>query len=75
MAKRMKRTRPAGWILRCETAQRYFPDSSKQASVSRLNRWIVSDPQLLRDLQKRGYRSGTHYLSPGIVEVMDRYLG
>ena len=72
--KERKRGLPAGWKTRRELAVEYFPAADERVAVARLHRWIVSDPHLLADLHRRGYRHRQRAFTPLQVKVFRRYL-
>lgn len=59
---------------RKEIAATIFLGFSTTTAVSRLNRWIKSDPVLLEELLKAGYQKGSHWFTPKIVRVLERFF-
>ncbi len=58
-----------------ELATLYFPHYDPAYSGRCLRRLIRRDPELLRQLQERGYRTRAHYLPPAAVQVLLEHLG
>ena len=58
-----------------ELATLYFPHCEPGYAGRCLRRLIRRDPELLRQLQERGYRTRAHYLPPVAVQVLLEHLG
>ena len=51
-----------------------FPAATLAVSTARFHRWIQKDPVLLRDLLKAGYKKGSHWFTPKVLRVLERYF-
>jgi hypothetical protein len=64
-----------GVISRREVAQRMFPDLKNVSSaVARLRRWLKKDPNVLKVLYDAGYRDGSHWFTPKVSRVLERFF-
>ncbi|MBO5677355.1 MAG: DUF4248 domain-containing protein [Bacteroidaceae bacterium] len=59
---------------RQEIASIIFPSTSTHTSVARLNRWIKQDPILQKALQLAGYKEKSHFLTPKIIRILERFF-
>lgn len=69
-----KRWTANGWEMNRELAMYYFPARRPEVAVAHLRRWIASDPEMLRDLKRAGYRLYARRFSPRQVRVLAKYL-
>ena len=53
----------------------YFPDSSSDAAIHRLWRWIKQDTGLCEALAKTGYRSSQHHFTARQTQLIFEHLG
>lgn len=60
---------------RADVAQNCFPESKPKVAVARLSRWINTDPEMLGELRRAGYKPHTHYFPPKVVNVLVSYMG
>ena len=51
-----------------------FPAATLAVSTARFHRWIQKDPVLLHDLLKAGYKKGSHWFTPRVLRVLERYF-
>jgi len=58
-----------------ELAFRYSPETSYSAAISRLQRWINGDPELLQSLHAAGYIESQRVLTPRQVAIIYDFLG
>ncbi len=62
------------WTTKRELAMYYFPDSTPDASVARLRRWIAADAELRKELLAQGYRPFVRAITPRQLRVFRKYL-
>ncbi len=60
---------------RRQVACQCFSDSRPEIAVARLRRWVHSDPEMRRDMQRAGYRPYSRRFTPKQVDVLRRYFG
>ena len=56
-------------------AMRYYPDLGYKAALRRFRKEIADNKDLLRALQKTGYKGNQRYFSPRQVQMIEQYLG
>lgn len=72
--RRHYRTRPTS-IRRRDFAQECFPESTTpEVAVARLNRWIHTDPKLLRRLERQHYSKRSRGFTLRIETTLREYL-
>ena len=59
---------------RQEIASLIFPSPTMHASVARLNRWIKQDPILEKALRLAGYKEKSHFFTPKIIRILERFF-
>ena len=59
---------------RQEIASIIFPSTTIHASVARLNRWIKQDVILQKALRLAGYKEKSHFLTPKIIRILERFF-
>lgn len=62
-------------MTRREAAELIFPDSKGRVAVNRLARWINADPELWRELRRKGYRKHMRTFTPPVLRVLQTFLG
>ncbi len=62
-------------LTKTELAQLYLPEFTAAVARRKLNAWIARNRQLTDCLQRTGYSSRLHLLTPAQVKCIVHYLG
>lgn len=61
-------------ITKKELAFMYSPGLTYKGAINRLNRWIHTDPQLMKELYATGYRRTQKVLTSRQRHIIQEYL-
>jgi hypothetical protein len=64
-----------GAMPKMELAMLYAPDLKPYVARKRLNKWIVRNGTLLRELHERGYTARLQQLTTAHVRLIVKHLG